>query len=188
MKLLNIALIVLASGLGLSQPAAAQRYPAKPVRLIVPFAPGGSTDIMARLRGQKLSEALGHQFIVDNRGGAGTVIGTEMAARAQPDGYTLLMTNIAFAINPGLHGKKLPYDSLADLTAMGLIASQPTVLAVHPSLPVRSTADLIKLAKQKPGTLSFASAGSGSVGHIAGEMFKIATGVDMCPTRAAAPR
>lgn len=159
--------------------AGAQQYPGKPVRLIVPFAPGGSTDIMARLLGQKLGDILGQQIVVDNRGGAGTMIGTEIAAKSAPDGYTLLITNIAYSINPGLHGKKLPYDPHRDFAPIVLLASQPTVLAAHPSLPARSVSDLIRLAKRKPGELTFASAGMGSVGHIAGEMFKLATGVDM---------
>ena len=106
--------------------ASAQQYPAKPVRLIVPFAPGGSTDIMGRLIGQRLSEALGQQIIVDNRGGAGTLIGTEIAAKSAPDGYTLLLTNVAFSILSGLHGKRMPYDAHRDFAAMTLIASQPS--------------------------------------------------------------
>ena len=159
--------------------AGAQSYPEKAVRLIVPFAPGGSTDIMARLLGARLSEPLRQPVIVDNRGGAGTLVGTEIAARTPPDGYTLLMTNIAFSLNPGLHGKKLPYDPVRDFAAITLIASQPTVLAVHPSLPVKTVADLVRLAKQKPGELSFASSGIGGVGHIAGEMFKTATGTKL---------
>ncbi|MBX9812534.1 MAG: tripartite tricarboxylate transporter substrate binding protein [Burkholderiales bacterium] len=168
-----VAMLCSAAGAG------AQQYPGKPVRLIVPFAPGGSTDIMARLLGQRLGDALGQQIVVDNRGGAGTMIGTEIAAKSASDGYTLLVTNIAYAINPGLHSKKLSYDPHRDFAPITLLASQPTVLAVHPSLPVRSVSDLVKLAKQKPGGLTFASAGTGSVGHIAGEMFKLATGVDM---------
>lgn len=165
--------------LAMSGLASAQQYPVRPVRLIVPFAPGGSTDIMGRLIGQRLSESMGQQIVIDNRGGAGTLIGTEIAAQSAPDGYTLLLTNVAYAILPGLHGKKLPYDAHRDFVAMSLIAAQPTVLAVHPSLPVRSVADLIKLAKQKPGQLSFASSGIGGIGHIAGELFKLTAGVSM---------
>jgi tripartite-type tricarboxylate transporter receptor subunit TctC len=159
--------------------SAAQQYPLKPVRMIVPFAPGGSTDIMGRLVGQQLNEVMGQQFVVDNRGGAGTMIGTELAAKSPPDGYTLLLTNVAFAIIPGLHGKRLPYDPHRGFEPVTLIASQPTVLAVHPSLPVRSVQDLIRLARQKPGQLSYASSGSGGIGHIAGEMFKLMSGVDL---------
>lgn len=159
--------------------ASAQQYPAKPVRLIVPFAPGGSTDILGRLIGQRLSEALGQQIIVDNRGGAGTLIGTEIAAKSAPDGYTLLLTNVAFSILSGLHGKRMPYDSHRDFAAVTLIASQPTVLAAHPSLPVRTVQELIRLARQKPGQLSFATSGVGGIGHIAGEMFSLMAGVNL---------
>lgn len=170
------ASIVMLAGTGI---ASAQQYPSRPLRMIVPFAPGGSTDIMGRLVGQRLGDALGQQIVVDNRGGAGTMIGTEIAAKSPPDGYTLLLTNVAFTINPGLHGKRLPYDPHRDFLPITLIASQPTVLAAHPSLPVRSVADLIKLARQKPGQLNFASSGTGGVGHIAGEMFKLLAGVDL---------
>lgn len=159
--------------------SSAQQYPVKPVRLIVPFAPGGSTDIMGRLIGQRLNDALGQQFVVDNRAGAGTMIGTEIAAKSAPDGYTLLLTNVAFAILPGLHGKRLPYDAQRDFVALSLIASQPTVLAVHPSLPVRTVPELIRLARQKPGQMSFASSGIGGIGHIAGELFKLMAGVSL---------
>ncbi len=171
--LLSIQLLT-ASGLAL-----AQQYPVKPVRLIVPFAPGGSTDIMGRLIGQRLNDALGQQMVVDNRAGAGTMIGTEIAAKSAPDGYTLLLTNVAFAILPGLHGKRLPYDAQRDFVAITLLASQPTVLAVHPSLPVRTVPELIRLARQKPGQLSFASSGIGGIGHIAGELFKLMAGVSL---------
>lgn len=170
------ASIVMLAGTGI---ASAQQYPSRPLRMIVPFAPGGSTDIMGRLVGQRLGDALGQQIVVDNRGGAGTMIGTEIAAKSPPDGYTLLLTNVAFTINPGLNGKRLPYYPHRDFLPITLIASQPTVLAAHPSLPVRSVADLIKLARQKPGQLNFASSGTGGVGHIAGEMFKLLAGVDL---------
>ena len=159
--------------------AAAQQYPAKAVRMIVPFAPGGSTDIMGRLVGQRLSDALGQQFVIDNRGGAGTLIGTDLAAKAPPDGYTLLLTNVAFSILPGLHGARMPYDAQRDFAAITLVASQPTVIAAHPSLPARTVPELIRLAKQKPGQLSFASSGVGGIGHIAGEMFNLMAGVNL---------
>jgi tripartite-type tricarboxylate transporter receptor subunit TctC len=168
------ALALLAVGGGVH----AQAYPAKPVRLIVPFAPGGGTDIMARTLGQKLSELWGQQVIVDNRGGGGTIIGTELAVRAPPDGYTVMLANIALALNPGLHAK-LPYDSVKDLAPIILIASQPSALAVNPGLPVNSLKDLITLAKTRTAKLNFASSGNGGVGHIAGEMFKNAIGADM---------
>lgn len=171
----SIAAAILAT----SAPAFAQQYPTRPVRLIVPFAPGGSTDIMGRLIGQHLGETLGQQFVVDNRGGAGTKIGTEIAAKAAPDGYTLLLTNVAFAILPGLHGKRLPYDARRDFVPMTLIASQPTVLAAHPSFPAKTVPELIRLAREKPGQFSFASSGVGGIGHIAGEMFKLMAGINL---------
>ncbi len=155
---------------------AAQPYPTKPVRLIVPFAPGGGTDIMARTLSQKLVELWGQQIIVDNRGGAGTVIGTELTVRSPADGYTVMLANIAMALNPGLR-QKLPYDALRDLTPVILIASQPSAVAVNPSVPVKTVKELIGLAKTEK--LSFASSGIGGVGHIAGEMFRIAIGADM---------
>lgn len=156
----------------------AQIYPAKPVRLIVPFAPGGGTDIMARTLGQKLSELWAQQVIVDNRGGGGTIIGTELAVRSPPDGYTVMLANIALALNPGLHAK-LPYNTVKDLAPIILIASQPSALAVNPALPVNSVKDLVLLARTRTAKLNFASSGNGGVGHIAGEMFKIAIGADM---------
>jgi tripartite-type tricarboxylate transporter receptor subunit TctC len=155
---------------------AAQPYPTKPVRLIVPFAPGGGTDIMARTLSQKLVELWGQQIVVDNRGGAGTVIGTELTVRSPADGYTLMLANIAMALNPGLR-EKLPYDALRDLTPVILIASQPSAVAVNPTVPAKTVKELIKLAKADK--LSFASSGIGGVGHIGGEMFRIAIGADM---------
>lgn len=158
--------------------AHAQEFPTKSVRLIVPFAPGGGTDIMARTLGQWLSEQWGQQIIVDNRGGGGTVIGTELAAKSPADGYTLLLANIALALNPGLH-EKLPYDARRDLVPVELIASQPNALAVNPGLQVKTVREFVAHAKT-PGTkLNFASSGNGSVGHISGEMFRIAIGADM---------
>ena len=155
---------------------AADTYPVKPVRLVVPFAPGGGTDIMARTLGQKLSELWGHQIVVDNRGGGGTVIGTELAVRAPPDGYTVMLANIALALNPGLQ-PKLPYDAIKDLAPVVLIASQPSAVAVNPSVQAKNIKELIALAKS--GKLNFGSSGAGGVGHIGGEMFKNAIGADM---------
>jgi tripartite-type tricarboxylate transporter receptor subunit TctC len=155
---------------------AAASYPVKPVRLIVPFAPGGGTDIMARTLGQKLSEMWGQQIVVDNRGGGGTIIGTELAVRAPADGYTVMLANIALALNPGLHAK-LPYDTLKELAPVVLIASQPSAVAVHPSVPAKNVKELVALARS--GKLNFGSSGAGGVGHIGGEMFKSAIGADM---------
>jgi tripartite-type tricarboxylate transporter receptor subunit TctC len=157
-----------------AQPA----YPQKPIRLVAPFAPGGGTDILARLIGQKASEMLGQQIIVDNRGGAGGTIGTEIAAKAPPDGYTLILVSASHAINPGLY-PKLPYDSVSDFAPITQIATSPGILVVNPSLPVKSVKDLIALARAKPGQVNYASAGSGTPPHLAGELFKVMAKIDM---------
>lgn len=159
-------------------PAAAQGYPAKPVRLIVPFPAGGSTDIVARTIGQKLSEAWGQPVIVDNRAGASTVIGTEIVAKAPPDGYTLLVTPAPFTIVPGL-AKKLPYNPQTDFEPITLINTTPLVLVVHPGVPARNVKEFIALAKAHPGKLNFGSSGSGGSNHLAGELFNAMAGVKM---------
>ncbi len=158
-------------------PAQAQ-YPAKPVRLIVPFPPGGGTDTLARIVGQKLGETLGQQVIIDNRPGAGTNIGAEIAAKSAPDGYTVLMGNISHAINVTLYSK-LSYDFAKDFAPVSLLASTPNILVVHPSVPVKSVKELVALAKARPGQLDYASSGSGSSAHLAGELFLNLTGVKM---------
>ena len=156
----------------------AAAYPARPIRLIVPFAPGGSNDIMARLAGQKLSESLGTQVVVDNRAGGSGIIGTDIAAKAAPDGYTLLMMSLTFAVNPSLYSK-LPYDTEKDLTPVTLVASAPLMLVVHPSIPAKSVQELIAYAKANPGKLNFGSGGPGTTPHLAGEMLKMMAGVRM---------
>jgi tripartite-type tricarboxylate transporter receptor subunit TctC len=163
-------------GLAAAESQSAQPYPVKSVRLIVPFSPGGGTDILARTLGQQLSQKWGQQVIVDNRAGAGTIIGTEVAAKAAPDGYTVLLTNIALALNPALR-TKLPYDTLKDLSPVILIASQPNAVAANPALPANSIKELIALAKKS--SLNYASSGNGGVGHISGAMFALAIGADM---------
>ena len=159
-------------------PAAAQDWPAKPVRLIVPFAPAGSNDIMARLIGQKLGERLGQQFLVDNRAGASGIIGTDAAAKSAPDGYTVLMMSLTLAVNPSLYAK-LPYDTEKDLLPVTLVASAPLMLVVHPSVPASSLKDLIAHAKANPDKLNFGSGGPGTTPHLAGEMLKTMAGVTM---------
>jgi tripartite-type tricarboxylate transporter receptor subunit TctC len=155
--------------------AAAQNYPAKPVRLIVAFTAGGGNDVLARVIAQKLALALGQQFIVDNRPGAGGTLGAELAAKAAPDGYTLFLAGVAtHAINPNLQ-KNLPYDPVRDFDAVSLIATAPLLLAVHPSLPARSVRELISLARAKPGAINFASSGVGSSAQLAAELFKSMT-------------
>ncbi len=151
-------------------PAGAQNYPAKPIRLIVPFPPGGGNDIMARTIGQKLTEATGQQVVIDNRGGAGGNIGAETAARAVADGYTLFLGGVgSHGTNPGLQAK-LPYDPVRDFAPITLIALAPLIVVAHPSLPVKSIAELIQYAKARPGQLNFASSGTGSIAHLAPEM------------------
>jgi tripartite-type tricarboxylate transporter receptor subunit TctC len=154
---------------GMSQ-AGAQGYPAKPIRIIVPFTAGGSSDIAARVIGQKFTESWGQQVIVENRPGAGAVTGTDLVAKSPPDGYTLLLQTIAFAIIPSL--RKLPYDAVKDFAPVTQISALPLVLVVHPSLPVKSVKALVALAKSQPGTLTYASSGNGTSPHLAGEMLK----------------
>ena len=159
--------------------AQAQPYPAKPIRLIVPQPPGGGNDAIARMIGQKLAVAMKQQVAVDNRAGAGGLIGAELAAKAAPDGYTLLLGNVAvLAIIPNVQ-KKTPYDPLRDFAPISLIASAPLLVVVHPSLPVSSIKQLVALARAKPGQLNYASNGIGSSTHLATEMFKLMAKVDL---------
>ncbi|MBI2224076.1 MAG: tripartite tricarboxylate transporter substrate binding protein [Betaproteobacteria bacterium] len=156
---------------------AAQSYPSKPIRLIVPFAPGGGVDLIGRIIAQKLQEAWGQPVIVDNRGGGGGNIGTDMVAKSPPDGHTLLMGYVGnLAINPFLF-RKLPYDPVKDFSPISLAATAPNLLVAHPSVPASTVKDLVTLAKTKPGSLSYASAGNGTVGHMVAELFKSVTGI-----------
>ena len=186
-KMRGVALVAL---LACAAPQAqAQGYPAKPVRIIVPFAAGGGTDIVARTVGAKLGEGLRQTVIVDNRAGAAGAIGTELAAKSAPDGYTLLMgSNGPIAISPGLHAK-LPYDTLRDFSPVALITTMPFLVVVHPALPVRSVKELVALAKARPGQLNYASPGSGSSTHLAMELFKSMTRIDIVhvPYKGVAP-
>ena len=177
------ALLALGSGM-----TTAQNFPAKPIRIIVPFAAGGGTDVIARLLAQKLSEAWSVQVVVDNRGGGGSVIGSEIVARSAPDGYTLLLTANPHTSNPSLH-PKLPYDTVRDFAPVTQVASAPLMLVVHPSLPARSVKELITLAQARPGQLSYGSSGNGGPQHYAGELFKHMTGVNILhvPYRGGAP-
>jgi tripartite-type tricarboxylate transporter receptor subunit TctC len=173
-KAIAIALI-----LGTAISASAQTYPVKPVRVIVPFPPGGGTDIVARAVAQKLGDALEQTFVVDNRSGAGGTIGSEAAAKAAPDGYTLgIATSSTHGVAPSLY-TKLGYDPVKDFAPVTLVATTPFVLAVHPALPVRSIKELIALAKAQPGKLNYASAGNGSSNHLTVEMFDMMTKVKM---------
>jgi len=150
--------------------AQSENYPNRTVRLIVPFPPGGSVDLIARLVSPRLGESLGQQIVVDNRSGASGNIGTELVARAAPDGYTLLLNTVPLVVNTHLYSH-VPYDVLNDFAAISLVSSSPSVLTVHPSLPVHSVRELLHLAKSRPGALNYASAGAGTNPHIAGELF-----------------
>ena len=168
---------------------AGQTYPNRPVRMVVPFAAGaGSNDIMARLVAQKLSERFGEQVVVDNRPGASGIIGTDIVAKAQPDGYTVLMMSLTFTVNPSLFSK-LPYHTEKDLLPVTMVASAPLMLVVHPSLPVKSVHEFIAHAKANPGKLNFGSGGPGTTPHLAGEMLKTMAGIQVThvPYKGGAP-
>ena len=176
MKTSTIALATLAAIAAL--PAAAQTYPNRPIRLVVPSSPGGGTDITGRIVASKLSEQLGQQVVVDNRAGAGTIIGIEIAAKAPPDGYTLLMGLSTLAINPSMYAK-LPYDALRDLAPISLAVLSPNILTVHPSVPAKTVKEFIALAKARPGTITFGSAGQATSPHLSGELLKVLAKIDI---------
>ena len=180
--------VMLASAAAVPPAGHAQQYPAKAVRIVVPAAPGGGTDLVGRVLGQRLSEALGQPFVVENRGGAGTTLGAAVVAKSPPDGYTLLLNHISLAFNATYY-RKLPYDTLKDFAPITLVATQPFLLVVHPSLPVKSVAELLALAKRSPGQLAYASGGAGSGPHMAVELLKLAAGIDVLhvPYKGAGP-
>jgi len=159
-------------------PAHAQSYPAKPIRLVSPFPPGGSVDVVGRLLAAKLSESMGQSMVVDNRSGASGVIGTEVVMNSPPDGYTLLINTIPFVTNQFLM-PRVPYDPVRDFVSVSLVASSPSLVTVHPSVPARTIQELIALAKAKPGELFYSAAGVGTNPHIAGELFNLLAGVNM---------
>ena len=172
----------------LSRIARAQAYPSRPVRIVVPFAAGGSTDIIARLIGQWLSERLGQQFVIENRPGAGSNIGTEVVVNAPPDGYTLLLVGASSAINATLY-EKLNFNFLRDITPVSGIISIPFIMAVNPSFPAKTVSEFIAYARANPGKVNMASGGNGTAGHLSGELFKMMAGVNMVhvPYRGEAP-
>ena len=173
------AALIAAVGLAATVPAAAQAFPTKPVRFVVPFAPGGSTDTLARALGQKLSDSLGQQVVIDNRSGGNGNIGMEIVAKAPPDGHTIVLGYIAnVAIGPSLY-EKLPFDPIRDYEAITLLATSPNVLVAHPTVQVKDLKDVIALAKAKPGSLNFASASVASVGHLTGELLNQLAGIKM---------
>ena len=163
---------------GLSESALAQSYPSRPVRLVVPYAPGGSTDIIGRTVAQKLGEAWSQSVVVDNKPGGATVIATDLVAKSPPDGYTLLVAPASLTINPGLL-PKLPYDSIADFAPITLINTTPLILVLNPGVAAQSLKELIALAKSKPGQLNYGSSGSGGSNHLAGELFNAMAGTKM---------
>ncbi len=157
---------------------AQQNYPTRPVRLIVPFPPGGAVDVIGRIVASGLPERLGQPVVVDNRGGANAIIGTEITARAAPDGHTILIVPAGHAITPSVT-RKLPYDSVKDFAAIGLIGNGAYVLVVNPSLPAKTVSEFVALAKTRPGQLNYASTGHGNATHLAAELFKVLAGIDM---------
>ncbi len=170
---------LLAAGAVWSQsPSSAQAWPARPVRMIVPFAPGGPTDVMARILAQKLSESLGQQFIVENRAGAGGNIGMGVAAKSPADGYTILVASSSYVVNPSLYAKS-PYDPYKDFAPVTVAAASPNVLVVHPSIPAKSVKELVALVKANPGKYNFASPGTGTTPHLSGELFRLSLGLDL---------
>ena len=179
LRLASGVLCMLVLALAVAHHAGAQGYPEKPIRFIVPNPPGGGADLVARVIGPKLADSWGQQVVVDNRAGAGGIIGTELAAKAEPNGYTLLLgftANLCFA--PSLFSK-LPYDVVKDFSPVTLVGATSYVLAVHPSVPARSVKELVALARSKPGQLNFASNGNGQANHLAGELFKTMAGINM---------
>ena len=178
-----LALAAVASGV------AAQQYPSKPVRFVVPFVAGGPTDIQARLLGEKLTQRLGQQFIIDNRGGANGNIGMELTAKSPPDGYTIVIATVGtWAVNPSLY-KQMPFDVVKDFAPIVQISTSPGVLVVHPSVPVKSVKELVALARSKPGKLDYGSSGVGGFGHISGALFCLMTKTEMVhiPYKSSAP-
>jgi tripartite-type tricarboxylate transporter receptor subunit TctC len=178
-----VRLLALACAFAASFPAGAAApdgaYPSRPLRFVVPFPPGGGNDILARTIGNRLTEVWGQQVVIDNRAGAGGVIGAEIAARAAPDGYTMFLGGVAsLAINPNLH-RRLSYDPVKDFAPASLAASAPLVLVVHPSLPVKTVKDLVAAARAKPGQINFASNGLGGSSHLAAELFRMMAGADI---------
>ena len=172
-------LLATAASLAIVFGAAAQNgYPDKPIKFVVPYPPGGGTDVIARIVQGKFQQLLGQPIVIDNRGGGGGSLGTDIAAKSLPDGYTVLFTLSSHTINPAIY-PKLPFDTLKDFEPVGTVASLPQILVAHPAFPASTVAELIKVAKERPGFVQFASVGNGSPGHLAGELFNIRTGADI---------
>jgi tripartite-type tricarboxylate transporter receptor subunit TctC len=177
-RILTLVLAAATAAAGSSAQTPAQQYPTRPVRIISPFAPGGGNDTLCRIVSQRLGENLGQQVIVENRAGANGIVGTEVAARAAPDGYTIVLIPSGHAVNASLY-KKLPFEPIRDFSPITLVGSSPLVLAVHPSLPVKNVKELIALARARPEQLTYVSAGVGASGHLGGALFETLTGTKM---------
>jgi tripartite-type tricarboxylate transporter receptor subunit TctC len=177
-RIATVTLIVLSASVCGIAPCAAQNYPTKTIRVIVPFAPGGSTDVVFRIVAPRLGENLGQTVIVDNRPGGAATIGMDLAAKAPPDGYTLGVANLSFGANPFIIAK-MPFDTEKDLVPVSLVSLVPMVLSLHPSVPARTVKEFIALAKSRPGTLNYASAGNASANHLATELFNYMTGTKL---------
>ena len=174
----SVVAIALSAGLVLFGAASAQQYPTKPIRLMVPFAPGGANDVVARIVAIRLGEALGQPVVVDNRGGAGGTIGADIVAKAPPDGHTLLIASMGLAVNAVLY-PKLPYDTLKDLAPVTMVGEQPNIVVVHPAVAAKSMTELIALARAKPGQISYGSGGIGSTSHLVTVLFLQMAKLDM---------
>lgn len=186
---ISAAIFACLLSLGLAAPASAQNFPERPIRLVIPFPAGGSTDLVGRLVAEKMSEGIGQQIVVENRGGAGGNLGAGEVARATPDGYTILMGTVAtHALNPAVY-TKMPYDAAKDFAPISLLVTVPNVLVVHPSIPANTAQELIALLKANPGKYSYASSGNGTPLHLSGELFKTMAGVDVVhvPYKGAGP-
>ncbi|MBY0269461.1 MAG: tripartite tricarboxylate transporter substrate binding protein [Burkholderiales bacterium] len=188
-SLLNSALLAIAAMLA-SAPVQAQAYPSKVVRVVIPWPAGGSNDVVGRVVMQKVSEAVGQQFVVDNRGGASGSIGADLVAKAAPDGYTIMVHSTTHVGNAHIYGKKLTYDTLKDFTGVGMLSAQPGVLTVHPSLPVKTVKEFIALAKSRPGQINYSSSGNGSAPHLQMALLISMTGINIVhvPYKGGAPQ
>jgi len=184
----SAALVLAATAGVIAGPVAAQAWPARPIRMVTPFPPGGGTDFLARQFATQLAEALGQPVTVDNRAGAGGNVGAEITAKSAPDGYTLMLTSNSLVINASLY-QKLGYSALTDITPVALVASAPLVLAVHPSVPLKTVKDVVAQARKRRGGLNFGSNGNGTSGHLAGELLRISAGIELThvPYKGAAP-
>jgi tripartite-type tricarboxylate transporter receptor subunit TctC len=174
----QLLVVLSTAALASSPPTQAQSYPDHPIRFVVPYPPGGGTDVIARIVQSKLQATLGQNIVIDNKGGAGGSVGTDVVAKAPPDGYTVLFTLNSHTVNPAIYAR-LPFDTLKDFEPVGTVASLPQILVAHPQFPANNVPELIAMAKAQPGALAYASVGVGSPGHLAGELFKLRTGTQM---------